>query len=327
MIKRSIDCILLVCICAVQLVAQPKEICFTIDDLPVVSYGINDTSYQFHLTSKLLSALQSHKIPAIGFVNARKLFSDSVRIPFQFRLLGDWLAHGCELGNHTYSHPDYNTTPFADYVNDILKGEEGLRAFLSEKGHALRYFRHPYLHVGNRKEKADSLSAFLSSHQYTVAPVTIDNDDYMFAVVYKGAWVKSDTVRMRMIRSDYLSYMQKKIGFYEKESNALVGRTIPQILLFHASALNADCADELANLFIANGYSFVSLERALEDPAYQTEVTKYGNWGISWLDRWALSAGKGRDFFAGDPEPPEYIVKESKAASLDSSRNGGTRSR
>lgn len=39
-------------------------------------------------------------------------------------------------------------------------------------------------------------------------------------------------------------------------------------------------------------YSFISMKDALKDEAYQTEITIYNNWGISWLDRWALSQEK-----------------------------------
>jgi hypothetical protein len=46
----------------------------------------------------------------------------------------------------------------------------------------------------------------------------------------------------------------------------------------------------------------------LQDEAYQTPITVYGKWGISWIDRWALSQGKKGDFFKGDPETPAYIA-------------------
>jgi hypothetical protein len=47
-----------------------------------------------------------------------------------------------------------------------------------------------------------------------------------------------------------------------------VGASYPQTLLLHASALNADTIDDLARRFTSRGYAFVTLDRALEDPAY-----------------------------------------------------------
>jgi len=74
----------------------------------------------------------------------------------------------------------------------------------------------------------------------------------------------------------------------------------------HANLLNADYADELFEMFVKNGYSFVSQSEVLTDPAYQEPITKYGNWGISWLYRWALSQNR-QDLFDGDIEVPDFI--------------------
>lgn len=62
--------------------------------------------------------------------------------------------------------------------------------------------------------------------------------------------------------------------------------------MIHASKLNAEYMDELAQMYLDNGYKFISLSKALEDEAYNTEIINFGNWGISWFDRWALSQGK-----------------------------------
>jgi peptidoglycan/xylan/chitin deacetylase (PgdA/CDA1 family) len=297
---------------ASQVNAQTKEVAFTIDDLPVVTYGIDDTTYQRNLTTRLVTALQRNGIPAIGFVNERKLYGDGQVDKFRVSLLEQWLDHGLDLGNHTYSHPDYNDVTYDAFAADIVRGEPVLKDLLGRRGKELKYFRHPYLHIGMTKAKADSLTGFLASRNYTVAPVSIDNDDYLFAVVYKKASVKKDSALMHRIGSDYIPYMERKLKYFEKEAAALFGRNIKQILLFHASELNSRYIDSLVAMFQRNGYSFVSLGQALQDPAYQTEITRYGKWGISWLDRWALSAGKTREFFADEPQTPEYIESMAK---------------
>ena len=289
--------------------AQHKQVCFSIDDLPVVSYGMNDTSFQNDVTSRLIASFKHNNIPAIGFVIAKKLFTDTVRIPFQVSLIERWIDNGFDIGNHTYSHPDYNSVSLKEYAEDFLKGESVIKEILEHKGRHLKYFRHPYLHVGSTKLKADSLTNFLARHGSVIAPVTIDTDDYLFAVAYKRACIKNDTILSQQIGRDYLAYMEKKILFYEYQSQVLFNRTIRQILLVHASWLNAEYMDSLASLYLSHGYAFINMETALEDTVYQTPVTVYGKWGISWLDRWALSYGKQKDFFKNDPVPPEYIMK------------------
>jgi peptidoglycan/xylan/chitin deacetylase (PgdA/CDA1 family) len=292
--------------------AQQKQVCFSIDDLPVVSYGMNDTSFQKEITAKLIASFTRNHIPAIGFVIAKKLLNDTLKSPFQISLVERWIDCGFDIGNHTYSHPDYNSVSLKDYTNDLLKGEVIIKELLNRKGRHLKYFRHPYLHLGNTKLKADSLSDFLAQQGSTIAPVTIDTDDYLFALAYKRACEKNDTVLYQRIGQDYLAYMEKKILFYEQQAQALFARNIPQILLVHASWLNAEFMDSLALIYRSHGYTFINMEKALEDTVYQTAITAFGKWGISWLDRWALSWGKQKDFFKDDPVPPEYVMKLTK---------------
>jgi peptidoglycan/xylan/chitin deacetylase (PgdA/CDA1 family) len=171
----------LLLIITVQSHAQ-KKVCFTIDDMPLVTYGINDTVYQKNLMNKLIAALKTNTIPAMGFVNEVKLYRNDQLIPFQVQLVKSWLAAGLHLGNHTYSHPDYNNLSPTEFFKEITKGEQVTKKLLAEHNIKLTYFRHPFLHVGNTKAKSDSLSQFLSDHDYIAAPVTIDNADYLFFI-------------------------------------------------------------------------------------------------------------------------------------------------
>jgi len=305
----KVSAFLLFILSGVLTFAQKKQVCFSFDDLPVVNYGITDSSFQKDMMGKLILSLKNNGIPAIGFVNERKLFDQDKIIAFQVELLNHWVDNGLELGNHTYSHPDYNKVSFEEFSHNILKGETVTRGIFSRKGLTLKYFRHPFLHVGNSKAKADSLSNFLLNHKYIVAPVTIDNEDYLFALAYKRTKVKNDSALLSRIGHDYIYYMEAKLKYFEKQAYLLFERDINQILLLHASSLNADYVDSLANIFRKNNYEFVSMDKALKDEAYKSDITVFGNWGISWLDRWALSRGKKGDFFKDEPATPDYIKK------------------
>lgn len=287
--------------------SQIKEVCITIDDLPVVSYGVNDPHYHLKITQQLISTFNKFQIPAIGFVNGNKLYRKDTIDSAQVHLLDLWLQHGYELGNHTYSHLNYHEVTFTEYTDNITEGEKIIKPLIQNYNSKLAYFRHPYLRVGENKNKHDSLTYFLKQHGYTEAPVTIDNDDYLFAKAFHQAWMSNNTVLIKKIGSDYIDYMETKLKFYERSSDKLFGRNIKQILLLHANKLNAEYLDDLAAMYKRNGYVFISLEEALTDEAYLQKITKYGDWGISWIDRWALSQGKKGEFFADDPEAPDYI--------------------
>jgi peptidoglycan/xylan/chitin deacetylase (PgdA/CDA1 family) len=280
--------------------------------LPVVSYGITDSAYQIRLFNNIITAFSRNSVPAVGFVNESKMYKNGELQNWQADMLNSWLKSGLDLGNHTFSHPDYNKVTFKQFSNNVIKGERISRKLLTANGKTLKYFRHPYLHVGNTKLKADSLSEFLKSRGYVVAPVTIDNEDYLFALAFKRAKDKGDDNLAGQIGKDYVSYMEQKLRYYEAQAGKLFGRDICQILLIHASLLNSEYLDSLIDMFKRSGYKFVSMDEALKDSAYKTEITVYGNWGISWIDKWAMSQGKERDFFKGDIDTPDYIKDLSK---------------
>lgn len=288
--------------------AQKNQVCFSIDDLPVVRYDNIDTAFQRNITNGIIEKVMAYKIPAIGFVNEIKLYAKG-QVAFQTSLLRTWTDNGLELGNHTYSHFDYNILSPKAFSAEIIKGEKVTKKLLAEKGKSIRYFRHPFLHTGNTKAKADSLAEFLSDHGYTIAPVTLDNDEYLFALAYHRAKAKRDNILAEQIGADYITYMEKKLKYFEAQSQKLFGRNIRHILLIHSNYLNSDYIGKLAEMFVRNNYEFITIDEALKDPAYQTEITAFGKWGISWLDRWALSQGKKGDFFKEEPSTPEYIVK------------------
>jgi peptidoglycan/xylan/chitin deacetylase (PgdA/CDA1 family) len=223
-----------------------------------------------------------------------------------------WLDAGLELGNHTYSHLDLNTTPLAEFEDDVLKGEAVLRPLLKERGAVPRFFRHPFLHTGRDLDKRQQFDAFLSEHRYRVAPVTIDNEDYVFAWAYDRAAMRGDRDLMRRVAEAYVPYMEAKFAFFERNSTELFARETRQILLVHANAINADEFDRLAQMIERRGYRFITLDRALDDPAYQSADTYVGPAGITWLHRWALTRGMPRAFYQGEPEVPPFVAEHAR---------------
>ncbi|HEX5072033.1 MAG TPA: hypothetical protein VFW03_02435 [Gemmatimonadaceae bacterium] len=102
--------------------------------------------------------------------------------------------------------------------------------------------------------------------------------------------------------------MDTVFGFYEAQSRTIVGREIPQVLLIHASLLNADMFDTLVQMMERRGYTFAKLEDVLSDSAYRSADTYVGPGGITWLHRWALTRGMRGATFAGEPEVPPDIA-------------------
>ena len=291
---------------------QPVErsVAVTFDDLPATTAGVvsNDVASLEALTTKLLGAVREFGIPAVGFVNEGKLFVEGAGPADADRRIGllrMWLNAGLELGNHTYSHRDLNVIPLEQFEADVMRGEVITRGLLKARGQTLRYFRHPFLHVGANLQTRRAFEAFLARRGYTVAPVTVDNDEFVYAAAYASALRRGDAAGAKRISDDYLRYMDEVFSFFEGVSRRVIGREIPQILLLHANTLNADRFGAVAEALVRRGYRFVSLDRALEDPAYRRPDEFVGAPSNSWFNHWEVTAG-------GKPVPtpaaPEWIT-------------------
>ena len=295
--------------------AAPRAVAVTFDDLPGPGGSLlsNDVPALRENTRKLLAAFRDAKVPVIGFVNEGKLFVDG-ETPATAEQRADvlrlWVEAGHELGNHTYSHRDLNTQPLEWFEQDVVRGEPVTRRLLAEKGRRLRYFRHPFLHVGLELDKRRAFETFLAGRGYEVAPVTIDNDEYIYAAAYADARRRGDAAMAARLAEDYLRYMESMFSFIEGVSRGLLGREIPQVLLLHANALNADRFPQLATIMKARGYRFVTLEEALRDEAYRRPDTYVGQWGLSWLHHWEITEGGKR---SPSPDPPEWVMKAYEA--------------
>ncbi len=185
--------------------------------------------------------------------------------------------------------------------------DELLKKLQAKYGQQMRYFRHPFLHAGNTPEKKAQLEQFLTKNNYEIAPVTIDNSEWIFAKAYHVAMQKKEEEEMKKIGKAYVTYMEDKTAFYEAQSKMLFGRPIKHTLLIHANALNGDYLDELLEMYKQRGYQFISLESALTDEAYQSKDEYSGRGGITWLHRWAMTQKVDKAFFKGEPACPEFI--------------------
>jgi hypothetical protein len=179
----------------------------------------------------------------------------------------------------------------AAYEADIVRGESALGKALAERGKKIRYFRYPMLHTGREAATKKAIEDFLTLRGYTNAPITIDDQDFVFAEAYAKALDRGDRSTAGAIAKSYIEYMDTVFDFFERWSVEVTGREIRQVLLIHDSPLNAEHFDELVAMMKKRGYSFITLDEALTDPAYKLPDNYAGPTGLSWLHRWALAKG------------------------------------
>jgi peptidoglycan/xylan/chitin deacetylase (PgdA/CDA1 family) len=279
-----------------------RTVALTFDDLPVTGVaGACDTSHARYVTWKILDALAREAAPATGFVNASRICGEPAAA-LRDSILEAWLDAGFDLGNHTWSHPDLVRVTLEAYLDDVGKGATPVDSLLRLRGRRLVWFRHPFLHAGDTPAKKVGLARYLEDRHWRVAPVTIDNQEWVYAYVYHVALARGDSALAARAASAYLDHIDEAFEYFETRSREVLGREIPQVLLLHANRLNADWLESLLPRIRARGYRFVRLEDALAHPAYAREDPYMGRSGPSWIERWAT--GNGGEAGSGPREHP-----------------------
>jgi peptidoglycan/xylan/chitin deacetylase (PgdA/CDA1 family) len=279
--------------------AQGRRVAITIDDGPVVNEMKNLANFQ-RISAALLASVQAEKIPATIFINERQLNVPGQREE-RAAVLEKWLDAGFDLGNHTYSHQSANKIAAWQFGDEIIRGEVIMRPLTEARGRKLVWFRYPYLDSGSTAEVHQAIMDFLEQHKYRVAPITVDYKDYMFAGAFARSLRAGNAELAEKIRQAYLE--QVDIGFEaaEKASRDIYGYELPQILLIHCSEMNSvSLRDSIARMR-KRGYTFVTLEEAMADPAY-LRPDSFVSRGGSWLERSAIALGKPR------PQSMEALV-------------------
>jgi peptidoglycan/xylan/chitin deacetylase (PgdA/CDA1 family) len=213
------------------------------------------------------------------------------------------------LGNHSFSHKDFVTTPLSRFQDDVVKGEVVLRQLLEARGQAPAYFRHPYMHTGPTKESREAFERFLRERGYRIAPFTIEAADYAFNALRGEAESAGNQELARRLLVEYVAYNDQVFTWFERLSRELFGRDIPQVLLIHDNSLNAEALPEILRRLRSRGYRFVTLDEAVADRAYGTPDAYVGDDGLSWLYRWSVALGRPMRS-RQHPDPPAWIVED-----------------
>jgi peptidoglycan/xylan/chitin deacetylase (PgdA/CDA1 family) len=284
--------------------ARAEGVALTFDDLPTMALT-GDPAYAEATTTRLLAGLRRHHVPAIGFAIGERMVGEGGAA--HASLVKAWLTAGMQIGNHTFAHESLNKTPVAAYIAGVSRTDQILRPMVLAQAGSLRWFRHPFLETGLTLETRRTFEAWLMVHGYRVAPVTMENSDYVFALPYDEALQRHDAAEAARIRKAYLDYTGTMVAWYRSAAFGLLGRRPDFVFLLHATRLNADSLDDLSRILRRNGLHTVSLDRAMRDPAYRIADTYAGPDGDEWLSRWSRTLKKPLpwDSFR---EPPADIV-------------------
>jgi peptidoglycan/xylan/chitin deacetylase (PgdA/CDA1 family) len=237
----------------------PIRIAFTMDDLPVhgpLPPGETRTDVAQHV----IAALRDARLPPTwGFVNAAQV----EREPGSAPVLDLWREAGFPLGNHTWSHADLDTVGVAAFEREIATNEATLVGKMGKQDwHWLRF---PYLHEGENPAVRQEVRAYLASHGYRIAAVTMSFGDYLWNAAYARCVAARDGQAIATLERTYLAAAEEALPTDGAAHP-------PYVLLMHIGAFDAHMLPQLLALYRHYGVRFVSLEEAERDPAYAADV-------------------------------------------------------
>lgn len=256
-----------------SLSAHATEVSFTIDDP-----GSPSVAKMSHLEvgQKILKTLKDNQLKVILFACGKRVDSPEGR-----QLLKLWDGQGHLIGNHTYSHLNYNSEEmdFNSMVQDIQKNEALIKDLTSFK----KIFRYPLLKEGNTVQKRDELRAFLKKNDYSFGHVTIDASDWYISDRLVAKLNAGEKVNLDSYRDYYLKHIWDRAQYYNKLSKKVLGREVKHNVLIHHNSLNAYFLQDLISMFKQKGWKVVDAEAAFKDPVYAlAPKTLPAGEGILW---------------------------------------------
>lgn len=290
---------------------QNKYVAITMDDF---CYAFNGNSIEEmeRESDALLDSISKFKVPVTVFVNAKSIIKEG-ETDRRLALLKKWAFNPqVTLGNHTYSHINYADSKLTDFEDNIIKGEVFIKELLKEANKNLKYFRYPFNCTGKDSISRSKIYKFLSTRGYVNAPFTIESSDYIYDAVYTAYLRDGKTKAADEVIKQYIDFTIKLFNYFEGVTEKIEGRNIPQIYLCHTSLLNTVAFDKLINALKQQGYSFISLDKALEDKVYQSKDYYYQHYGISWLYRWIENKDERIRLMRKEPEDTDIEQRYNK---------------
>src|SRR3984957_19611215 len=257
-----------------------QKVAITFDDLPLNGQLPAGTT-QVEITRNTLAVLKApHFPPANGFINAKN-WEGSADGAEALRL---WAAAE-PVGNHTYSHLDLNENPAEGFEREIDENEPALE-LVAAKDADWHWLGYPFLREGDTQEKRRAVRTYLKGHQYRIAQVTLDWEDYLWNTAYARCVAKNDVKSMEQLRASYLQTASAYLDLGREMAKLVYGHDINHVLLLHLGAFSSTILPDALDLLQKKGFTLVTLQEAESDPAYATNPDAGSKYGGTLLEQW-----------------------------------------
>jgi peptidoglycan/xylan/chitin deacetylase (PgdA/CDA1 family) len=286
--------------------AQKKpKIAFTFDDgstrdLP--NYQLEEWN------EMILTSLAENNVKALFFPAG-----SFVRGPRGRYILSSWNDAGHKIGNHTFSHPNFNNekTTLDQFKNELIQNDLRVRKY----SNFIPMFRFPFLKEGNTVEKRDGFREFLAMQGYKIGHVTIDASDWYVNSELLKTLKRDPQSDTNGYKDFYVQHLYDRACYYDSLSTDLTHRKIKHNLLLHHNLTSALFLDDLIQKFKSEGWEIIDAEDAFEDPVYDN-LPKNIPAGESLIWAMAKETGKYDEVLRYPAEDSRYEEQKMKKLGL-----------
>ena len=270
-----------------------KQVTITMDDLP--NYSVHDPE------NKLLHLVDSLQLPFCILINGRMMFeNDSVMAQ---NSMAEWGKRNyVTIGNHTFTHPWYSESVFENFTQEIGKNQKVIAAYIPIGKKEPKFFKFPFNDLGKDSLQNTRIKQWLGDNGYVIAPYTVESEDYIFNTIYEYYLKNNEPAKADSIGRLYVTKTMEFFTYFEGLSEQMFNRPISQIYQSHDNILNTLYLPEILKQLKERGYTFISLQEALTDPAYKSTDYFFGKWGISWIYRWIADADQRMKLLRAEPD-------------------------
>lgn len=259
-----------------QVTTTPSRVAVTIDDLPYVPVSQTQPREGLRYVRQINAALAKHQVKATGFAIGSQI------TPRTEPALRAFAKAGHSIGNHSWSHPDYNTLTPAEFGRETQRTDAILAPWI---GDGPKFYRFPFLRQGATAQAKEKAETILSALGYRNAPVSIDNDEWKYNADYLKAVDARDLPAATEIATTYIAHMQERTRHFQTLAKNKLGGDVDHVLLIHLNRINADHLGTLLDWYAAQGWQFITLDQALAHPLYSRADRYNGPRGLSKIER------------------------------------------
>ena len=234
-----------------------KRIALSFDDVPREPGSLYS---QDERTDRILQVLSDRGVEQVAlFVTTGNL----EKWPCGAERIGQYVAAGHVIANHSKSHPNLSGMEASAYLADVDRAQ----TWLDGRAGMRRWFRYPFLDEGRAdKSKRDAVRVGLAERGLLNGYVTVDASDWFYENALNEALAAGETPDMAGLRDLFVESHVQAANAYDVLAREALGRSPAHVLLLHEADVTAMFLPDVIDALRADGWTITPIDEAYADP-------------------------------------------------------------